>query len=132
MSATSGRRPIKSSWPAAQPELKANDGDLWDSGRVDSDQSIQVPYAGKPLVSNEQCFWKVRVWDKDGKASAWSRPAEWTMGLLQPSDWQARVDRPGWRGGDRLSRWHELDLVSGRRAGKIRAARRTIISAAWS
>jgi alpha-L-rhamnosidase len=70
--------------------LKSDMGDLWDSGKVDSDQSIQVAYAGKPLVSNEECFWKVRVWDKDGKASAWSRPAEWSVGLLQPSAWQAQ------------------------------------------
>ena len=70
--------------------LNANVGDLWDSGKMDSDQSIQVPYAGKPLVSNEPCFWKVRVWDKDGKAAAWSKPAEWSMGLLQPSDWHAQ------------------------------------------
>src|SRR5579862_9567700 len=70
--------------------LKANAGDLWDSGKVDSDQSIQVLYAGKPLTANEPCFWKVRVWDQDGKASAWSKPAEWSMGLLQPSDWHAQ------------------------------------------
>jgi alpha-L-rhamnosidase len=70
--------------------LNANVGDLWDSGKMDSDESIQVPYAGKPMVSNEQCFWKVRVWDKDGKVSAWSRPAEWSMGLLQPADWHAQ------------------------------------------
>jgi alpha-L-rhamnosidase len=71
-------------------KLRANAGDLWDSGKVDSDQSIQVPYAGKALVPNEPCFWKVRVWDKDGKASAWSKPAEWSMGLLHPADWHAK------------------------------------------
>lgn len=77
-------------------KLKSDLGDLWDSGKVDSDQSIQVAYAGKPLVSNEECFWKVRVWDKDGQMSAWSRPAEWSMGLLQASDWHARWI--GWDG----------------------------------
>ncbi|MDE3067794.1 MAG: family 78 glycoside hydrolase catalytic domain [Verrucomicrobiota bacterium] len=71
-------------------KLKAGNGDLWDSGKVASDQSIQVPYAGKPLVSNEQCFWKVRVWDRGGKESAWSSPAEWSMGLLEPADWHAK------------------------------------------
>ena len=71
-------------------KLKVNLGDLWDSGKVNSDQSIQVPYAGKALVSNEPCFWKVRVWDKNGKASDWSHPAKWSMGLLQPSDWHAQ------------------------------------------
>jgi alpha-L-rhamnosidase len=70
--------------------LKQNQGDLWDSGKVVSDQSIQVAYQGQPLASRRQCFWKVRVWDKDGQASAWSEPAQWTMGLLQPADWQAK------------------------------------------
>jgi alpha-L-rhamnosidase len=65
-------------------------GDLWDSGKVDSDQSAQVAYAGLPLKSGQVCFWKVRVWNQAGKMSAWSQPATWTMGLLKPSDWQAR------------------------------------------
>jgi alpha-L-rhamnosidase len=71
-------------------KLKAGEGDLWDSGRVSSDQSIQLSYAGKPLASPAQCFWKVRMWDKDGKVSAWSEPALWTMGLLRPEDWKAK------------------------------------------
>jgi alpha-L-rhamnosidase len=71
-------------------KLKVDRGDLWDSGKVNSDPSIQVNYAGKPLVSNEQCFWKVRVWDKDGNASDWSKPALWTMGLLNPQDWKGK------------------------------------------
>jgi alpha-L-rhamnosidase len=70
--------------------LKQNKGDCWDSGKVASDQSIQVEYQGKPLASRMRCYWKVRVWDQDGKASAWSEPALWTMGLLQPADWQAK------------------------------------------
>jgi len=70
--------------------LKQNQGDCWDSGKVTSDQSIQVEYQGKPLASRMQCHWKVRVWDQDGKASAWSEPALWTMGLLQPADWKAK------------------------------------------
>jgi alpha-L-rhamnosidase len=70
--------------------LKKDKGDLWDSGKVASDQCIQVEYAGKPLESRMVCHWKVRVWDKDGKASDWSKPALWTMGLLKPEDWQAK------------------------------------------
>lgn len=69
--------------------LKQNTGDLWDSGRVPGSQTVNVVYAGDPLVSRQQCFWKVRVWDKDGKVSAWSQPARWTMGLLSPGDWRA-------------------------------------------
>jgi alpha-L-rhamnosidase len=76
---------------ASTPELLArHQGDLWDSGKVASDQSVQLEYAGKALESPMCCHWKVRVWDKEGKASAWSRPARWTMGLLKPDDWQAK------------------------------------------
>jgi alpha-L-rhamnosidase len=70
--------------------LAKNKGDLWDSGKVVSDETIQIPYSGQPLKSSQQVFWKVRVWDKDGKTSAWSPPAFWIMGLLKPEDWQAR------------------------------------------
>jgi alpha-L-rhamnosidase len=71
-------------------KLAADEGDLWDSGKVVSDQSLHVAYAGKPLVSRTQCHWKVRLWDKDGKRSSWSEPAQWTMGLLKPEDWQGK------------------------------------------
>ncbi|MBI4326049.1 MAG: glycoside hydrolase family 78 protein [Chloroflexi bacterium] len=76
---------------ASSPGTIAKDqGDLWDSGKVESDQTAQVEYAGKPLASRMRCYWKVRAWDKDGQPSAWSTPAVWTMGLLIPSDWEAK------------------------------------------
>ncbi|MCL5098702.1 MAG: family 78 glycoside hydrolase catalytic domain [Candidatus Omnitrophica bacterium] len=70
--------------------LDRNEGDLWDSGKVGSADSIQVVYRGRPLKARMRCYWKVRVWDRDGQACAWSSPAEWSMGLLQPTDWQAQ------------------------------------------
>jgi alpha-L-rhamnosidase len=71
--------------------LGRDQGDLWDSGRVNSDETTAVVYAGKPLRTHQPCYWKVRVWDKDGRPSAWSQPALWSVGLLAPSDWgQAR------------------------------------------
>ena len=70
--------------------LRQNQGDLWDSGRVASDQSQQVAYEGNPLHSAQQLFWKVQVWDQAGGASRWSDPAQWTMGLLKPEDWRAQ------------------------------------------
>jgi alpha-L-rhamnosidase len=74
---------------ASSPEkLAADSGDLWDSGRVAGDATIQIPYAGRPLVSRQQCHWKVCVWDQHG-APAWSEPATWSMGLLAPADWRA-------------------------------------------
>jgi len=70
--------------------LASNRGDKWDSGKVSSDQSVNVPYQVKPLSSGEQCSWKVRVWDKRGRPSPWSEPATFEMGLLQKSDWQGK------------------------------------------
>ena len=76
---------------ASSPErLAQQQGDLWDSGRVASDATAQVVYAGKPLGSRQACFWKVRAWDRDGQPSDWSQPARWEMGLLRPDDWTAR------------------------------------------
>jgi len=81
---------------ASTPELLAKDqGDLWDSGKVKSDQSIQVEYAGKPPESRTYCQWKVCVWLNDGKAPAWRAPAFWSMGLVKPGDWQAKWVKAG-------------------------------------
>ena len=70
--------------------LNAGTGDLWDSGRVESDQSIQVAYGGKRLASGAAAFWKVQIWDQGGRTSDWSAPAEWTMGLLRAEDWHGK------------------------------------------
>jgi alpha-L-rhamnosidase len=70
--------------------LKPGRADLWDSGKINSDQSIQVFYDGKALESGKDCFWKVRVWDADGKPSAWNEPARFSIGLLHDSDWRAQ------------------------------------------
>ena len=75
---------------SSMERLQRDDGDLWDSGKVVSPEQNQIAYGGKPLAANQECFWKVQVWDQDDKASAWSAPARWGMGLLQASDWQAK------------------------------------------
>jgi alpha-L-rhamnosidase len=78
-------------------KLAANQGDLWDSGKVESDETAAIPYAGGRLASRLACHWKVKVWNKDGRSSGWSEPALWTMGLLEESDWVAEwigYDRP--------------------------------------
>ncbi len=73
---------------ASSPELLTQDhGDVWDSGRIASDATTDIPYAGSRLSSLQQVFWKVRGWDRDGKSTAWSSAATWTMGVLRPADW---------------------------------------------
>ncbi|MCX7824684.1 MAG: glycoside hydrolase family 78 protein [Verrucomicrobiae bacterium] len=74
---------------SSEAALAEKTGDLWDSGRIASDETTCVVYAGKPLVSGQRCFWKVKVWDRHGVASEWSAPAMWTMGLLNADDWKA-------------------------------------------
>ena len=64
--------------------------DLWDSGKTESSQSIQVEYKGKPLKTGMKVFWKVQVWDEKGKGLKWSNPAQWEMGLLKKADWQSK------------------------------------------
>jgi hypothetical protein len=76
-------------------KLAAGAGDLWNSGKVTSPRTLQVPYGGAPLASGARCFWKVRVWDARGAPSAWSAPAAWSMGILAASEWQAQWI--GWR-----------------------------------
>lgn len=75
---------------ASSPKILAgNKGDLWDTGKVASDQQISIPYKGKTLVSGQECHWKVMLWE--GKTSgSWSTPSYWEMGLLKPSDWKGQ------------------------------------------
>jgi alpha-L-rhamnosidase len=75
---------------SSEKKLADGVGDLLDSGKVDSDDTIQILFPGGELKSSQQVFWKVRVWDMDGKVSGWSKPATWTMGLLSTNDWQAK------------------------------------------
>ena len=76
----------------ASSEEKLNKGkyDLRDSGRVPSDVSVLVPYAGRELTSGQDCYWKVQTWDVQGKRSKWSPTAHWGMGLLKPEEWHAQ------------------------------------------
>jgi len=85
---------------ASTPEkLAGEEGDLWNSGIVKSNQSVHVTYAGVFLKSRTKCYWKVKVWSNKGE-SKWSKPAYWSMGLLNYADWKAR-----WIGLDRSFSW---------------------------
>ena len=70
------------------------DGVLWDSDRVESEQSVHIEYNGSALQSRQRCAWQVRVWDETDQVTEWSATAFWEMGLLQQSDWQAKWVEP--------------------------------------
>jgi alpha-L-rhamnosidase len=69
--------------------LDSDKADIWNSGKIASDKSVQIYYEGKSLGSNKKYFWKVKVWDQDGKTHT-SETAFWTSGLFNSSDWKAK------------------------------------------
>ena len=62
-------------------------GDTWDSGKIASDQSVNVGYTGKPLMPGTSYQWKVKIWDAEGKESDWAEAASFSTGL---HEWQAK------------------------------------------
>ncbi len=88
---------------SSQEKAEALQGDLWDSGTVESDQSQWVTYGGQPLRSNTRCYWRVQVTTTQGTTD-WSQVAMWNVGLLTESDWRGR-----WIGYDHLSPWDCAD-----------------------
>jgi len=67
---------------------------LWDSGWVESDQSVLVPYGGEPLISRQRVEWRVMFRDEKAMESGWSKSAHFEMGLLSAADWEAQWIRP--------------------------------------
>ena len=70
-------------------KLENNIGDMWDSGQVDSEESVNVTYKGDTLQSGTTYHWKVKVWNQDENMSSWSDPATFHTGFLDASEWNA-------------------------------------------
>ncbi|RXG32191.1 alpha-L-rhamnosidase [Leeuwenhoekiella marinoflava] len=90
-------------------QLAANEADLWDSGKVQSAESLNVFYSGKELDSKQEAYWKVKTWTNEGETT-WSEPAYWSMGILTYAEWKSTR----WIGynqlfpGDSLSQFSKL------------------------
>ena len=98
------RGQVQTAWQvrvASSQDLLENP-DLWDSGKVESEQSNRVGYAGRSLSSRQECWWQVRVWDRDDQVSEWSQPATWRMGFLHADEWQAEWIGAPWQGEEAL------------------------------
>ncbi|QIA08656.1 glycoside hydrolase family 78 protein [Draconibacterium halophilum] len=70
-------------------DLSKKGEQIWNSGKVESDQSVNVIYGGPAPESMQRFYWQVRIWDNNGKASKWSNPTYWEMGILEPEQWNA-------------------------------------------
>jgi alpha-L-rhamnosidase len=93
---------------AGSPDLLGKDeSDKWNSGKLLSGQSINIQYSGGALESGKTYYWKVRAWDKNGKPSAWSPVATWTMGLLTQGEWKGK-----WIGLDEVDKTYHLTNAS--------------------
>lgn len=87
-------------------KLNGNKPDIWNSGKISSDASINVNYNGPVLKSTQQYFWKVRVYTNKGE-SDWSAAAYWSMGLLHRPEWKAK-----WTGLDRSFPWDSITKIA--------------------
>ncbi|KAB6284573.1 family 78 glycoside hydrolase catalytic domain, partial [Bacteroides xylanisolvens] len=94
---------------ASSPELlEQGKGDIWDSGKIESDASQWITYQGKTLKCNAPYYWKVKI-DTNKGATNWSVPAFWITGLFNEADWQGQwigLDRAA--PGDSETRWSRL------------------------
>ncbi len=97
---------------SSEDRLSKDDGDLWDSGRVESSASAHISYGGPKLASGQRAWWKVQVWSGAGTPSDWSQVAFWEMGLLNATDWRAMwVSVRGLEPDTSLSEAAELDAL---------------------
>ncbi len=85
----SGKPPIEYS-SSSSSELVEAAPDIWDSGTIGTSASSHIRYGGPPLTSGQQVYWKVLLWDRNGRAGDPSRVAWWESGLFEQNDWKAR------------------------------------------
>ncbi len=97
---------------SSDARLARDEGDLWDTGKITSDNTLNITYSGKPLTSRMTCYWKVLVWTNKGKV-VHSETARWTIGPLDSTDWTAK-----WIGLDTLFQGENDDSVHSRLAAR--------------
>ncbi|MDC7241648.1 MAG: family 78 glycoside hydrolase catalytic domain, partial [Spirochaetales bacterium] len=74
----------------ALPGQNGEDELLWDTGVVESGDSIQIPYEGPALEPRRAYSWEVMITDREGNSSPWSSRERWETGLMESGNWQAR------------------------------------------
>ncbi len=93
---SSNRNTLQSAYEIKLATATKSKSNIWNSGKITSQQSVQVDYAGPTLISNTQYLWQVRVWDQLNNASEWSAPASFQTGFLNQDQWKATWISPGY------------------------------------
>lgn len=101
-----------------EADLKKDNGNVWNSGMVKSEQSIKIDYTGKPLESRKRYFWKVKIWNEKNKPTLYSEPSWWEMALLKKEDWSAHWIGKNGTDGKSIELQKEFNL--GKRATRAR------------
>ncbi len=98
-------------WVADSPDkLNKKSKLIWNTGKVESNKSVNLVYDGPEIKSMQSVYWKVRIWDNNNKASKWSEPAFWEMGILSSDEWLA----------DWITMENEIDLDGSKPAHFLR------------
>jgi alpha-L-rhamnosidase len=74
---------------STEPSQNQGKPDIWDSGRIQSDASLNIRYAGPALEPSHRYFWRVKLWDAAANTYSESESSWWETGLLQQQAWQA-------------------------------------------
>jgi len=110
---------IQTAWQVqVSKSAKVSRGDVWDSGKVDSNVQFGIVPDIASLESATTYYWRVRVWDADGKPTAWTSPATFTTGLLGPDAWTAKWIMPDWSKASNMPQFRKEIVLS----GKVRKA----------
>ncbi|MDQ6844866.1 MAG: glycoside hydrolase family 78 protein [Bacteroidota bacterium] len=94
-----------------EKELQENNDIIWSSGKIISSQSVQIKYNGKPLQPFTRYYWKVKVYDENGTASAWSKPAWFETAMLNINDWSAKWINDGSKNPDKDEDYYKQDRM---------------------
>ena len=73
----------------SEKNINNNIGDYWDTGEILSNEQLYIKYAGKAFATGEKYYWKVRVWEKNGKSFKWSSAESFDLPLIYPQNWKA-------------------------------------------
>ena len=120
------RGTVQSAYQIRVEDQEGNE--LWDTGKATGDRSTHVRYEGPPLRSGQRYTWRVRAWDGEDVPSAWSDPAWWEMGLLEPADWRASWIEPDWEIDPRAFKPCPYMRRTFRLDGQVRLARAYVTS----